>query len=161
MKKVPVDKKRAFMDFLLRNVLSKGDEGYRLLFTFNKYDHFAKRVQFVEDAKAYAYAIKISEESLGDNEFMFFKRDEIVMSSFSTFEHFDENREDVIYIQINFTGKYGNKLYLEVVENDDCTLTPYLNEEDHAEIERLLKYQLIDHALDTKNEQMFRELVSN
>ncbi|HFJ9431640.1 hypothetical protein BK739_17950 [Bacillus thuringiensis serovar pirenaica] len=160
MKNVPVDKKRAFMDFLLRNVLSKGDEGYRLLFTFNKYDHFTKRVQFVEDAKAYAYAIKISEESLGDNEFIFFKRDEIVMSSFSTFEHFDENREETIYIQINFTGKYSNKLYLAVVE-DDCTLTPYLTEEDHAEVDRLLKYQLIDYALDTKNEEMFRELVSN
>ncbi|MEN3132536.1 YpiB family protein [Bacillus albus] len=160
MRKIPVDRKRAFMDFLLRNVLSKGDEGYRLLYTFNKYDRFAKRVQFVEDAKAYACAIKISEESLEDNEFLFFKRDEIVMSSFSAFEHFDENGEDTIYIQINFTGKYSNKLYLEVVE-DDCTLTPYLNEEDHAEIDRLIKYQLIDYALDTKNEEMFRELVSN
>lgn len=161
MKKVLVDKKRAFIDFLLRNVLSKGDEGYRLLYTFNKYDHFTERVQFVEDAKAYAYAIKVSEESLGDNEFLFFKRDEIIMSSFSAFEHFDENREDTIYIQINFTGKHSNKLYLEVVENDDGTLTPYLNEEDYVEIDRLLKYQLIDYALDTRNEEMFRELVSN
>ncbi|QRY15651.1 YpiB family protein [Bacillus cereus] len=160
MKKVSVDKKRAFMDFLLRNVLSKGDEGYRIIYTFNKYERFVKRVQFVEDAKAYAYAIKISEESLGDNKFLFFKRDEIIMHSFGAYEHFDENGEDTIYIQINFTGKYSNKLYLAVVE-DDCTLTPYLTEEDHTEIDRLLKYQLIDYALDTKNEQMFRELVSN
>ncbi|MEK5251323.1 YpiB family protein [Bacillus sp. FSL R9-9530] len=160
MNNILVNKKRAFMDFLLRNILSKGEEGYRLLYTFNKYERFTERVQFVEDAKAYPYGIKISEVSLGNAEFLFYKLDEIVTRSFSAFEHFDENKEEPIYIQINFTGKYDNKLYLELVE-DDCTLTPYLNEEDHAEIDRLIKHQLINFALDTKNEEMFRELVSN
>ena len=118
MSNVSVDRKRAFMDFLLRNIVSKGEEGYRLLYTFNKYETFTERVQFVEDAKAYPYGIKISGEvSLGNAEFLFYKLDEIVTRSFSAFEHFDENTEEPIYIQINFTGKYDNKLYLELVED--------------------------------------------
>ncbi|MGE6619948.1 YpiB family protein [Bacillus mycoides] len=161
MENVSIDKKRVFMDFLLRNVLSRGDEGYRLIHTFNKYERFAERIRFVEDAKEYPYGIKISEVSLEDTEFLFYKLDEILTSSFSAYEHFDENTEEPIYIQINFTGKYSNELYQEVVEEDDYTLTPYLNEEDHAMIDRFIKYQLIDYALDTKNKEMFCELVSN
>ncbi|EJV82103.1 YpiB family protein [Bacillus cereus] len=161
MKHVPIDKKQVFMDFLLRNVLSRDDEGYRLLYTFNKYEKFAARMHFVENAQEFPYGIKISEVSSGDSEFIFHKHGEIVTESFSAFDHFNENTEEPIYIQINFTGKYSNELYREVVEDDDCTLTPYLNEEDRAEIDRFIKYQLIDYALDTKNEEMFRELISN
>ncbi|CAM3956384.1 hypothetical protein BALU111458_08685 [Bacillus luti] len=33
--------------------------------------------------------------------------------------------------------------------------------EDHDEIDKLIKYQLIDHALDTRNEELFRKLIVN
>ncbi|MCQ6527881.1 YpiB family protein [Bacillus mycoides] len=161
MSNVSVDRKRVFMNFLLKNVFSQGDEGYRIIYTFNKYERFAERVRFVEDAKVYPDGIKISGVPSGDTEFLFYKQDEIITRSFGAFEHFDENTEKPIYIQINFAGKYSNELYLDVVEDEDCTLTPYLNEEDQAEIDRMIKYQLIDYALDKKNEEMFRELVSN
>lgn len=42
------------------------------------------------------------------------------------YEHFVEN-EDPIYIQINFREKYENMQYLDVLEDDECSLQTYLD----------------------------------
>ena len=49
--------------------------------------------------------------------------------------------------------------YLEVLEDDECSLQTYLGGEDHDAIENLLTKQLIDYALDTKDEALFKKLV--
>lgn len=41
-----------------------------------------------------------------------------------------------------------------------CNQT-HIDGEDHDEIDQLIKYNLIDHALDTRNEELFRKLIAN
>ncbi|MGI2748317.1 YpiB family protein [Bacillus cytotoxicus] len=160
MSNVSFEKKREFMKFILDNVLSREDEGYRVLYTFNKYGKFVERIHFVENAKKYPYGIEISATFSEGREFACYKPNDTLTEGLDTFMHFNSNR-DPIYIQLNFKGKYSNELYMEVIEDDECSLETYLDGEDHDDIERLLKKQLIDFALDTRNEELFRKLIAN
>ncbi|HDR7488912.1 IDEAL domain-containing protein [Bacillus pacificus] len=46
-------------------------------------------------------------------------------------------------------------------EDDECSLETYIDGEDHDEIDKSIKYQLIDYALDKRNEKLFRKLIAN
>ncbi|WP_347878489.1 hypothetical protein [Bacillus albus] len=78
----------------------------------------------------------------------------------SAYHHFNAN-DASIYIQINFKGKYNEPLYMEVLEDDECSLETHIDGEDHNEIDKLIKYHLIDYTLDTRNEKLFRKLMTN
>lgn len=148
------------MGFLLNSVLSRENEGYRILYTFRKYTNFVERVHFVENAKKYSYGIEISAEFSEGREFVFYKQHDIVTEGLDAFNHFSDNTES-IYIQVNFKGKYSNELYLEVLEDDECSLVTYLDGEDHDEINQLIQKQLIDYALDTRNKELFDSLIKS
>ncbi|MCU5376122.1 YpiB family protein [Bacillus cereus] len=160
MSNVSVEQKREFLDFLLNCILKRGEEGFALLYTFKKHLRFASRVHFVENAKKYPYGLEISAEFSEGNMFAFYKPNVTGIEGIAAYNHFNAN--DVpIYIQINFKGKYKEPLYLEVLEDDECSIETHIDGEDHDEIDQLIKYNLIDHALDTRNEELFRKLIAN
>ncbi|MEH0979262.1 YpiB family protein [Bacillus mobilis] len=160
MSNVSVEKKREFMDFILNCIMKRGEEGFALLYTFKKHLRFASRVHFVENAKKYPYGIEISAEFSEGKMFAFYKPNLTVTEGIAAYNHFDRN-DNPIYIQINFKGKYKEPLYLEVLEDDECSIETHIDGEDHDEINQLIKYNLIDHALDTRNEELFRKLIAN
>jgi len=160
MGSVSVEKKRDFMRYLLNCILKKGTEGYKLLYTFKKYLNFSSRVHFVENAKKYPYGIEISAGFSEGNTFAFYKPNLTGTEGIAAYNHFNAN-DAPIYIQINFKGKYNEPLYMEVLEDDECSSETHIDGEDHDEIDKLIKYQLIDHALDTRNEELFRKLIAN
>ncbi|MGD2273188.1 YpiB family protein [Bacillus wiedmannii] len=160
MSNVSVEKKLEFMEFLLRHILKKGEEGFKLIYTFKKHLRFSDRIQFVENAKKYPYGIEISAAFSEGNTFAFYKPNLTGTEGIAAYNHFNAN-DAPIYIQINFKGKYKELLYMEVLEDDECSIETHIDGEDHDEIDQLIKYNLIDHALDTRNEELFRKLIAN
>ncbi|MBJ8026199.1 YpiB family protein, partial [Bacillus cereus] len=112
------------------------------------------RVHFVENASKYSYGLELTTACSEGEAVSFYTP----FGALNSYEQFVENEEH-IYIQINFRGKYENVQYLEVLEDDECSLQTYLGGEDHDAIENLLIKQLIDYALDTKDEALFKKLV--
>ncbi|EJS67873.1 hypothetical protein ICW_03107 [Bacillus wiedmannii] len=160
MSNVSVEKKREFIDFLLNCILKRGEEGFALLYTFKKYLRFSSRIHFVENAKKYPYGIEISAVFSDGNMFAFYKPNLTGTEGIAVYNHFNAN-DAPIYIQINFKGKYKEPLYMEVLEDDECSLETHIDGEDHDEIDKLIRYNLIDHALATRNEELFRKLITN
>ncbi|KAA0766425.1 YpiB family protein [Bacillus sp. SH5-2] len=160
MSNVLVEQKREFLDFLLNCILKRGEEGFALLYTFKKYISFSNRIHFVENAKKYPYGIEISAEFSEGKMFAFYKPNSTGTEGIAVYNHFNGS-DAPIYIQINFKGKYKEPLYMEVLEDDECSIETHIDGEDLDEINELIKYNLIDHALDTRNEELFRKLIAN
>ncbi|WP_144488958.1 YpiB family protein [Bacillus thuringiensis] len=157
MNKVSVEKKLAFIEWLVDNLERKIRRGFASLVTFSD-ERFINRIHFVENARKYPYGIEISAACSEGEASAFYTSEGVLNSLRAPYEHFVENK-DQIYIQINFRGKYENVQYLDVLEDDECSLQTYLDGEDHEVIENLLTKQLIDYALDTKDEALFKKLV--
>ncbi|MFC9416903.1 YpiB family protein [Bacillus mobilis] len=160
MSNVSVEKKREFIQFLLNHILPRRHEGFPFIYTFRKHLRFVTRIHFVENAKKYPYGIEISAEFSEGQLFAFYKPNLTVTDGMSAYHHFNVN-DAPIYIQINFKGKYKEPLYMEVLEDDECSLETHIDGEDHDDIEKLIKYQLINHALDTRNKELFHQLIAN
>lgn len=157
MSKVSVEKKLAFIEWGVDNLERKIRRGFASLVTFSD-ERFINRIHFVENARKYPYGIEISAACSEGEASAFYTPYGVFKRLAAPYEHFVEN-ENPIYIQINFKGKYENVQYLDVLEDDECSLQTYLDGEDHDAIENLLTKQLIDYALDTKDEALFKKLV--
>ncbi|MGX5634685.1 YpiB family protein [Bacillus thuringiensis] len=157
MSKVSVEKKLEFIEWVVENLDRKIRRGFASLVTFSD-ERFINRIHFVENASKYPYGIEVTAACAGGKASAFYTPHGVFNSLTAPYEHFVEN-EDPIYIQINFREKYENVQYLDVLEDDECSLQTYLDGEDHDEIENLLTKQLIDYALDMKDEALFKKLV--
>ncbi|PEJ67978.1 YpiB family protein [Bacillus wiedmannii] len=157
MKKVSTEKKLELLEWVVDNLERKIRRGFTSLMTFSCED-FITRVHFVENASKYPYGIEITTACAEGEIAAFYTPGGVLSSLNAPYEYFSEN-EEPIYMQINFKGKYENALYLDVLEDDECSLQTYLDGEDHDTIENILTKQLIDYALDTKDETLFQKLV--
>ncbi|WP_439022664.1 YpiB family protein [Bacillus thuringiensis] len=168
MSSVSVEKKREFIKWFLNNFQSKWRESVWVLNYVMSHDQLMKKVHFVENARGnYSRAIFISTTCVETKPFVFYRNGSPGTDPDKAFQHIRHNRDEDIYIELNFADKYKYPQYLKVLEGEvsDETKLSLTERLELAQVvndlEKLAKAQLIDYALDTRNEELFRKLIAN
>jgi len=165
---VSVEKKREFIKWFLNNFQSKWRESVWTLNYLMSHDQLLQKVHFIENARGnYSRAIFISTTCVETKPFMFYRNGSSGTDPDKAFQHIRHNRDEDIYIELNFADKYKFPQFVDVLEGEvsDETELPFTERLELAQVvndlEKLAKAQLIDHALDTRNEELFRKLIAN
>ncbi|PEM55375.1 YpiB family protein [Bacillus wiedmannii] len=168
MNNVSVEQKREFIKWFLNNFQSKWRESVWFLNYVMSHDQLMKKVHFVENARGnYSRAIFISTTCVETKPFVFYRNGSSGTDPEKAFQHIRHNRDEDIYIELNFADKYKYPQFIEVLEGgvSDETELPFTERLELAQVvsnlENLAKAQLIDYALDTRNEELFRKLIAN
>ncbi|OOR22784.1 YpiB family protein [Bacillus wiedmannii] len=168
MSNVSVEKKREFVKWFLNNFQSKWRESVWILNYLMSHDQLMQKVHFVENARGnYSRAISISTTCLETKPFVFYRNGSFGTDPDKAFQHIRYNRDEEIYIELNFADKYKYPQFIEVLEGgaSDETELPLTERLELAQVfndlEKIGKAQLIDYALDTRNEELFRKLITN
>ncbi len=169
---VSVDEKKEFIRWFLNNYQLKRRECVWILNYLMSHDQLMRNVHFVEGAKYCPKGMVMSTHCVDDVPFRFYKSNIMTTDAEKSFHDIRLNREEDIYIQLNFRTAYSSYQYAAVLEEN-----PYLpnnlpgNEQDQHiaesileeslnrfEEERLLK--LIDVSIDERDHAQFT-LLSN
>ncbi|HGH7180719.1 YpiB family protein [Bacillus luti] len=168
MSNVSVEQKREFIKWFMNNYQSKWRESVWILNYVMSHDRLMQKVHFVENARGnYSSAIFISTICVETKPFVFYRNGLSGTDPEKAFQHIRHNRDEDVYIELNFADKYKYPQYLEVLEGEvsDETELPLTERLELAQVvndlEKLGKAQLIDYALDTRNEELFRKLIAN
>ncbi|AOM82819.1 ReoY family proteolytic degradation factor [Salisediminibacterium beveridgei] len=167
---VPVIEKRDFLKWFLEHHQLKRRECAWLLNFLMSDDLLMERVHFVDEAEHCPKALLISANDVENVPFAFHKNQHITMDAEKAFHDIRLNRNEEIYIQLNFKDKLLLSEYMSVLEEN-----PYLpvNEEE-ANLNALLAEMVadesirqqklralnskIDVALSNRDEETFSEL---
>lgn len=140
---IPVIEKREFLKWFLENHQLKRRECAWLLNFLMSDDLLMERVHFVDEAEHCPKALLISANDVEDVPFAFHKNQHITMDAEKAFHDIRLNRNEEIYIQLNFKEKLMLSEYMSVLEDN-----PYIpvNEEE-ANLNALLAEMVIDEAV--------------
>ncbi|MFD0768527.1 ReoY family proteolytic degradation factor [Bacillus sp. CGMCC 1.60114] len=167
---VSVNEKKDFVKWFLNNYQLKQRECVWILNYLMSHDQLMDKVHFVEHAKYCPRGLIMSANCVKDLPFHFYKQNVMTTDAEKSFHDIRLNRDEDIYIQLNFKSSFQNANYVAVLEEN-----PYLpknievNEKDRLLAERFLEesvysfrkerlLKLIDEALDTHDEETFRKL---
>ncbi|GGE56383.1 ReoY family proteolytic degradation factor [Priestia taiwanensis] len=167
---VSVNEKKDFVKWFLGNYQLKQRECVWILNYLMSHDQLMRKVHFVEHAKYCPRGIVMSANCVKESPFHFYKQNVMTTDAEKSFHDIRLNREEDIYIQLNFKDSFKNAQYVAVVEDN-----PYLpknlegNEKDRMIAERVLEesiqvyqrkkvLQLIDEALDRQDKEAFEQL---
>jgi uncharacterized protein YpiB (UPF0302 family) len=167
---VSVNEKKDFVKWFLNNYQLKQRECVWILNYLMSHDQLMDKVHFVEHAKYCPRGLVMSANCVKDLPFHFYKQNVMTTDAEKSFHDIRLNRDEDIYIQLNFKSSFQNANYVAVLEEN-----PYLpknievNEKDRLLAERFLEesvysfrkerlLKLIDEALDTHDEETFRKL---
>ncbi|WP_062104810.1 ReoY family proteolytic degradation factor [Bacillus niameyensis] len=169
---VSVNEKKEFIRWFLNRYQLKRRESVWILNYLMSHDKLLERVHFVEDAQFCPRGLIMSTHCTRDVPFRFYKENIMTTDAEKSFHDIRLNRDEEIYIQINFRSSHLSHQYAAVLEDN-----PYvkhkllLTEKDKSYAEQFLEYSLknyqeekvlnaIDEALDHQDENRFNELVS-
>jgi uncharacterized protein YpiB (UPF0302 family) len=168
---VSVNEKKDFIRWFLNNYQLKRRECVWILNYLMSHDQLMKKVHFVEQAQYCPRGIIMSTHCVEDVPFRFYKQNVMTTDAEKSFHDIRLNRDEDIYIQLNFRASYHSPQYVTVLEEN-----PYLpkhlqvNEKDSLLAEQFLQHsiqsfqkekllQLIDEALDRQDKNEFERLV--
>ncbi|ADH99621.1 ReoY family proteolytic degradation factor [Salisediminibacterium selenitireducens] len=140
---IPVIEKRDFLKWFLENYQLKRRECAWLLNFLMSDDLLMERVHFVEDAEHCPKALLISANDVEDVPFAFHKNQHITMDAEKAFHDIRLNRNEEIYIQLNFQEKYANSEFMRVLEENHYIPV----NEDEENVNRLLAEMVLDASL--------------
>lgn len=164
---ISVNEKKEFIRWFLNHYQLKRRECVWILNYLMSHDQLMEKVHFVEHAEFCPRGIIMSTQCVDDVPFRFYKDSILTTDAEKSFHDIRLNRDQEIYIQLNFKAVYKSHHYALVLENN-----PYMPE--HLEIsdkdrelaEQFLQtsiknFQLeqirekIDKALDRKDKEEF------
>lgn len=134
------------------------------------HDQLMEKVHFVENAEKCPRGLVMSTHCVDEVPFRFYKENVMTTDAEKSFHDIRLNRDEDIYIQLNFYGSNKAHQYAAVlVENPFMPKNLHISEKDRfiaeqflvASIEKFQKeklLELIDEALDNGDEHAFREL---
>lgn len=167
---VSVNEKKEFIRWFLNNYQLKRRECVWILNYLLSHDQLMEKVHFVEHAEYCPRGIVMSTQCVDDVPFRFYKDSVMTTDAEKSFHDIRLNRDQDIYIQLNFKTSHKSHQYALVMEsNPFMPEIIQISEKDkemaHLFLETTIKdFQLgrlkekIDHALDTKNEAEFKRL---
>ncbi|MDG5787582.1 ReoY family proteolytic degradation factor [Evansella sp. AB-P1] len=140
---VPVMEKRDFLKWFLDQYQLKRRECAWLLNFLMSDDVLMERVHFVEQAEFCPKALMISANDVDNVPFAFHKNQHVTMDAEKSFHDIRLNRNEDIYVQLNFKDKQSIPQYMAVLEEN-----PFLpvNEEE-ANINSLLAEMFLDQSI--------------
>jgi uncharacterized protein YpiB (UPF0302 family) len=169
---VSVNEKKDFVKWFLNNYQLKQRECVWILNYLMSHDQLMHKVHFVEHAKYCPRGLVMSANCVKDTPFHFFKQNVMTTDAEKSFHDIRLNRDEDIYIQLNFKSSFQNANYVAVLEDN-----PYLpkhievNEKDRLLAERFLEESVfsfrrerllkqIDEALDKQDKEAFHRLTA-
>ena len=167
---VSVNEKKDFIRWFLGNYQLKRRECVWILNYLMSHDQLMKKVHFVEQAQYCPRGIIMSSHCVDDVPFRFYKENVMTTDAEKSFHDIRLNRDEEIYIQLNFRSSFHSSQYVSVLEEN-----PYMpkhlqmNEKDKLLAERFLEeatnifqkeklMKLIDDALDRQDQDEFIRL---
>lgn len=130
---VSVNEKKDFVKWFLNNYQLKQRECVWILNYLMSHDQLMHKVHFVEHAKYCPRGLVMSANCVKDTPFHFFKQNVMTTDAEKSFHDIRLNRDEDIYIQLNFKSSFQNANYVVVLEEN-----PYLPK--HIEVNEKIVY---------------------
>jgi uncharacterized protein YpiB (UPF0302 family) len=167
---VSVNEKKDFIRWFLSKYQLKRRECVWILNYLMSHDNIMKKVHFTEQAQYCPRGIIMSTHCVDDVPFRFYKEKVMTTDAENSFHDIRLNRDEDIFIQLNFRSSFHSPQYVVVLEeNPFLPKHLHVNEQDKEIAEKLLKQSiyifkkgkllnLIDEALDQQNQAEFKRL---
>ena len=167
---VSVNEKKDFIRWFLGNYQLKRRECVWILNYLMSHDQLMKKVHFVEQAQFCPRGIVMSTHCVEEVPFRFYKQNVMTTDAEKSFHDIRLNRDEDIYIQLNFKSVYHSPQYAAVLEeNPFMPKSTQSNEKDRLLAEKFLEQsiftfqkeklmQMIDEALDKQDKAAFELL---
>jgi uncharacterized protein YpiB (UPF0302 family) len=167
---VSVNEKKDFIRWFLNHYQLKRRECVWILNYLMSHDQLMKKVHFVENAQYCPRGLIMSTHCVDEAPFRFYKSNIMTTDAEKSFHDIRLNREEEIYIQLNFKSAYSSYQYAAVLEeNPFMPKSSTINEKDKILAEQFLEktilafqreklLQQIDEALDRHDEAAFLHL---
>lgn len=167
---VSVNEKKDFIRWFLNHFQLKRRECVWILNYLMSHDQLMKKVHFVENAQYCPRGLIMSTHCVDEVPFRFYKSHIMTTDAEKSFHDIRLNRDEDIFIQLNFKSAYSSHQFVAVLEEN-----PYMpksstsSEKDQQLIEEFLDESIlsfrrnlllkqIDEALDHYDEEAFRIL---
>ncbi|RHW41256.1 YpiB family protein [Neobacillus notoginsengisoli] len=164
---VSVNEKKDFIRWFLNHYQLKRRECVWILNYLMSHDQLMEKVHFVDQAQYCPRGLIMSAHCVDKVPFRFYKENIMTTDAEKSFHDIRLNRDEEIYIQLNFNASNKVHQYAAVLEDN-----PYIprhlqfNEKDREVAEQFLSYsiqrfneekllQLIDEALDKQDKEAF------
>lgn len=169
---VSVNEKKDFIRWFLNHYQLKRRECVWILNYLMSHDQLMEKVHFVDNAERCPRGLIMSTHCVDEVPFRFYKENVMTTDAEKSFHDIRLNRDEDIYIQLNFYASNQAHQYAAVlVENPFMPKKLEISEKDKliaeqflvASIEKFQKeklLELIDEALDKGDQQSFQELTS-
>ncbi|WP_335869708.1 ReoY family proteolytic degradation factor [Bacillus sp. 2205SS5-2] len=167
---VSVNEKKDFIRWFLNHYQLKRRECVWILNYLMSHDQLMEKVHFVDEAQYCPRGLIMSTHCMDEAPFKFYKENVMTTDAEKSFHDIRLNRDEDIYIQLNFRSAQKTYQYAAVLEENPF-MPKYMkvNEKDRLLAEQFLKKVMedfnrnkllkeIDLALDNQDEQKFREL---
>jgi uncharacterized protein YpiB (UPF0302 family) len=169
---VSVNEKKDFIRWFLNRYQLKRRECVWILNYLMSHDQLMKKVHFVEEAQYCPRGLIMSTHCVEEVPFRFYKENIMTTDAEKSFHDIRLNKDEDIYIQLNFSKSNASYQYAAVLEENPF-MPKYLliNEKDRIIAEQFLKSSIetyqrqrlldaIDEALDKNDKEEFRRLTS-
>lgn len=167
---VSVNEKKDFIRWFLNHYQLKRRECVWILNYLMSHDQLMERVHFVENAQFCPRGLVMSTHCIDEVPFRFYKENIMTTDAEKSFHDIRLNRDEEIYIQLNFHASNKAHQFAAVLEEN-----PYMpkrlqiSDKDRLIAERFLKdslyrfqkdklVKMIDEALDRQDKEEFRRL---
>jgi len=167
---VSVNEKKEFIRWFLNRYQLKRRESVWILNYLMSHDQLMEKVHFVEDAQCCPRGLIMSTHCTREVPFRFYKENIMTTDAEKSFHDIRLNRDEDIYIQINFRSSNLSHQYAAVLEENPFVKNKvYLNEKDKMYAEKLLEESIkmfhedkllkaIDQALEKRDNEAFTKL---
>lgn len=168
---VSVNEKKEFLRWFLNRYQLKRREAVWILNYLMSHDKLLEKVHFVEDARFCPRGLVMSTYCSNDVPFRFYKENIMTTDAEKSFHDIRLNKDEDIYIQLNFRGSNVSHQYVAVLEENPYVENKLLiTEKDKHYVEQFLQFTLrkyqeekilnaIDEALDRNDKKEFARLV--
>ncbi|WP_160721333.1 ReoY family proteolytic degradation factor [Bacillus sp. USDA818B3_A] len=167
---VSVNEKKDFIRWFLNHYQLKRRECVWILNYLMSHDQLMEKVHFVEQAQYCPRGLIMSTHCVDKVPFRFYKENVMTTDAEKSFHDIRLNRDEDIFIQLNFHASNQAHQYVAVLEeNPFVPKHLQVNEKDGIVAEQLLQYsierfqrdklmELIDEALDKQDQHTFQML---
>lgn len=169
---VSVNEKKEFIRWFLNHYQLKRRECVWILNYLMSHDELLKKVHFVEEAQFCPRGLVMSTHCVDEVPFRFYKENVMTTDAEKSFHDIRLNRDEDIFIQLNFRGAYKQHQYMLVLEeNPYMPKNLQISEKDRLLAEKFLQasifqyereklLKLIDKALDKYDKKAFQDLTT-
>lgn len=171
MSTITVNDKKDFLRWFLNHYQLKKREAVWILNYLMSHDKIMEQVRFVDDAEFCPRGLVMSTDCSQNVAFRFYKEKIMTTDAEKAFHDIRLNRDEPIYVQLEFHKKHSTVSYHSILEDNPFTPKSVKIAKEHTQIvEEFLNYCLavgtkerlkrnIDEALENKKKRTFNKLV--